>query len=375
MMNIWIVGAGHMGRSALGTLAGRLGDAEFTVLDRDADALERATVIAPGRVRAVRSDVQTETIALADADVVLNLAGPFFDAAPRVAEAALAAGSLYVDIADDIEATRAVLGLDEASAATGGRLITGAGLSPGVSNWLAQDLIDELADVDGIRILWSTHEPDPGGLAPLRHMLHMTVSPALNVVGGTLTETPGFRPETSREYALPNALGPISGYDTAHPEPLTLARAHPGLREISCQGTLQPDWANAAFSTLGRIGFGYSDVRVDIRGASIEPAEFLWALLWERHRSRERPQSSPRTLVHVEAIRAGEVIGGRTIVDDGVMGVGTGLGAAAAVLTALQSDVPAGAHGPEVLDHRRALDHFLELSLEQDAYREGIIRS
>lgn len=371
--SIWIVGAGFMGRSALAILAEQAPDWTFTVVDRDQDSLDAASRIDPARISTVQLDVSRESLRIEGADAVLNLAGPFFAVSTRVAEAALEACTLYIDIADDVEATRAVLALDARARLAGTGLVTGAGLSPGVSNWLASSLLAELPHTDEVRIVWTTHEPDPGGLAPLRHMLHMAVVPAVNLQDGELRESVGFRPETARVYTFPEPLGDVEAYDTAHPEPLTLAGAYPALKAVSCQGALQPAWANAAFSTLGRIGFGY-DEPVEVDGHSVDPAEFLWRLLWQRHRSRSGSGAARAlTAVQVLAIADGVVVGTRSIVDHDIMAVGTGLGAAAAVLASLEQGVPAGAYGPEIIDHEVALSSFVSLAARRSAFTEGII--
>src|SRR5699024_2559331 len=168
------------------------------------------------------------------------------------------AGCDYVDIADDVEGTRSILELNKAATEKDVTLITGAGLSPGVSNWLASDLIQTHPEIDGIQIAWVVHEIDPGGLAPLRHMLHMAVSPCPVWRDGKMIESPGFVPGTAKRYQMPEPVGSVEAYDTAHPEPLTLSQAYPQLRYASCQGALQPAWANAAFSTFGKVGFGYA---------------------------------------------------------------------------------------------------------------------
>ncbi|HZI74740.1 MAG TPA: hypothetical protein VFD73_12120 [Gemmatimonadales bacterium] len=84
-------------------------------------------------------------------------------------------------------------------------------------------------------------------------------------------------------FRFPEPLGVIEAYDTAHPEPRTLASFFPQLRNASCKGSLRPAWANAAFSTLGRFGCGHHDVVVNVADQDIEPAEFLWRMMWARY--------------------------------------------------------------------------------------------
>lgn len=370
--SVWIVGAGYMGRSALAILAEHAPEWIFTVVDRDQASLDDARSLDPSRIRSLALDITRDDLTLDGADVVLNLAGPFFMVSTRVAEAALAARVPYIDIADDVEATKSILALDDAARQAGTSLVTGAGLSPGVSNWLAAELIAAHPDTDEIRVAWATHEPDPGGLAPLRHMLHMAVVPAINIENGEPHESVGFRPETARSYRFPDPLGEVEAYDTAHPEPITLARAFAHLRTIACQGTLQPAWANSAFSTLGRIGFGY-DEPVSVNGHEIEPAEFLWNMMWARHRARQSPQAHALTAVHVVALANGVELGARSVIDHDVMAVGTGLGAAAAVLASLDTVIEPGAHGPEIIDHEAALTYFTTLAARRRAFTEGVI--
>lgn len=370
--SIWIVGAGYMGRSALSILANDLPTASFTVVDRDPAALAAAEELVPGRVRGLQADVSA-ALTIQDADLVVNLAGPFFTGSDTVARASVDAGSNYIDIADDIEGTRSVLALDAQARAAGVSLVTGAGLSPGVSNWLAGELLDAHPDADGIQVAWVVHESDPGGLAPLRHMLHMAVSPCPIWIDGELVDTAGFVPSTARSYSLPAPVGVIDAFDTAHPEPLTLSRAYPALRFVSCQGALQPGWANSAFSHLGRIGFGHSDTVVDFHGMQIEPAEFLWALMWKRYNARGERDRNPYTMVHVQALRGDTVLGTRTVSDDEVMARGTGLGAAAAALTGLESPAAPGASGAEALNHTTALAHFTRLAASIGGFRTGIV--
>ena len=164
---------------------------------------------------------------------------------------------------------------------------------------MASRLLADHPEADEIQVVWVVHEPDPGGLAPLRHMLHMAVTPCPVWQDGRLQNSPGYVPATAATYQFPEPLGLTEAYDTAHPEPLTLSRRFPQLRHVRCKGALKPNWANAAFSTLGRIGFGYHDLQVDVNGTPVQQAEFLWKLLWARYERRGRPAGQPVTAIQV----------------------------------------------------------------------------
>ncbi|MEU5758072.1 saccharopine dehydrogenase NADP-binding domain-containing protein [Nocardia sp. NPDC047648] len=373
MVSVGIVGVGQMGGAALRILLEQLPHAQFVAMDRSAEALRRAETFDPARVRGRIAEATAETVDLSGIDLVLNMSGPFFAGSDSLAQAALQAGTTYIDIGDDLEATETVLAMDADAKRAGIALVTGAGWSPGVSNWCAARLLDEFPTSDGIQVVWATHERDPGGLAPLRHMLHMAVSPCPIWRDGKWVRSAGFVPETATDFTFPEPLGQIQAYDTAHPEPRTLARHFPQLRNASCKGSLRPGWANAAFSTLGRIGFGYTDVTVDVGGNEVEPAEFLWKMLWARHSASASAKSGePLTALMVQALNGARVQGALALLDDAPMSRGTGLGAAVAALAALQSPPPPGAWGPEVFDWQFALAEFERIGRSLGGFGPGI---
>jgi lysine 6-dehydrogenase len=372
---IAIVGAGEMGRAALGILARRLPQVRFLVLDRSRPNLELARDLAPERIEVELAEISADNPPdLADADAVVNFAGPFYLGSDAVARAAIAAGCTYLDICDDVEGAAAVLALDEEAKGAGVALVTGAGNSPGVSNVMGKRLLELHPECDGIRVVWVVRDADPGGLAPLRHMLHMAVEPCPIWDDGELVDTPGFVPGTGREHELPPPVGRVVAFDTAHPEPLTMSRALPRLRHVSVQGALLPGWANDAFSTLGRIGFGYPEITVDVGGTRVRPDEVLWKVLWARHELRAEGGEKPgMTCVQVQALAGEEIVATMSVYDDHSMLRTTGLGAAAAALAALERTPAPGAWGTEVLEAESVLALLAELAQVEGALPRGII--
>ncbi|MBN9235777.1 MAG: saccharopine dehydrogenase NADP-binding domain-containing protein [Mesorhizobium sp.] len=368
-----LVGAGHMGRSALGMLARQIPDARFKIVDRSPESLKLAVAADPVRIEGELRDISRAGLDAAGVDLVLNFAGPFFVGSDAAARAAIAAGAAYIDVCDDAEGTRTILDLHQAACERGVPVITGGGNSPGISNWLACDILQSNKNVDGIQVVWITRERDPGGLAVLRHMLHMTVAPCPIWREGRMEYTKGFQPQTAMSFDVPAPFGRIEAYDTAHPEPLTLARYRPDLRLIQCKGSLYPAWANQAFSTLGRIGFAHDDLTVEIGGQTVQPIEVLWKLLWSRHNanpSRERPAFTQINVIGLEGDRPVVM---HTITDDSEMSRGTGIGMAAAALALLEGNVPAGANGVEAIPFGRGLNHFKALSVAEGAFADGIV--
>ena len=308
-------------------------------------------------------------------DVVLNTAGPFYLATTDVARAAIEVGAHYVDICDDVEGTRAILALDEAARGAGVAVLTGAGSSPGIANWMAARILSLRPECDGVRVVWVVRDADPGGLAPLRHMLHMAVHPAPAWRDGAVVDAPGYLPETALEHPFPAPLGPVRAFNTAHPEPLTLGRAYPHLRQVVVQGSLLPTWANDTFSVLGRMGFGDDELRIALDdGTELEPADALWRLLWARHRKRHgAARSDAMTAIQVQGLSGDRVLARLTAVDDESMMRTTGIGAAAAVLATLEEAPAAGANGVEALNAERALAIVEELFDSEGAVPAGLV--
>jgi lysine 6-dehydrogenase len=369
---IGIAGVGEMGRATLAVLARHLPDATFVALDRSEDSLAAAERVAPGRVTGQRLQLGVEPPELPPADVLVNFAGPFYLGSTALARAALTAGIPYLDICDDVEGIRPVLALDADAKAAGVPLITGAGNSPGSSNLMAKRLLELHPDLDGIRVVWVVRDSDPGGLAPLRHMLHMAVTPCPIWQDGEYVHSKGFVPETARLHQLPQPLGEVTAFDTSHPEPITLPLAFPRLRHASCQGALRPVWANDVFSMLGRIGFGYHDLHVEVCDVEVEPAEVLWKLLWARHNRRHAEPAPGLTAVQVQGLVGDDQVIEATLIDPHSMVRTTALGAAAAVAAVLANRPPPGASGTEVLDAESTLALVERLAAAQGAIPGGI---
>jgi saccharopine dehydrogenase-like NADP-dependent oxidoreductase len=372
--HIVVVGAGYMGRMSIALIATALPEATFHVIDRDPAALAAVADTLADRATTVQADFLADGLPPlpAAADVVVNFAGPFYAGANTVATAALAAAIPYVDICDDAEGTRAVLDLDAQARATGIALVTGAGNSPGMSNVFAHALLQRHNDLDGIRVVWVVREDDPGGLAPLRHMLHMAVVPCPIWDDGAATTSVGFSPKTARTHQLPEPVGQVTAFDTSHPEPITLPRAFPQLRHASCQGALLPQWSNDAFSMLGKLGFGDPSLRVQVDGHNLDPTEVLWKVLWARHTARPELTRRCLTIVQVQGLRGDDITATATIVDDHAMVRTTGIGAATAVVSLLQTPAPPGAWGTEILHPTPTLAIFARIAASACAIREGV---
>lgn len=147
MKDVVVVGAGKIGSTIAGMLVGS-GDYRVTVLDRAQAQLDRME--APADVKRLALDIED------GAELARQIAGRFavLSAAPyhltkRVAEAAKAAGSNYLDLTEDVATTRRVKQLADGATTA---FIPQCGLAPGFISIVAHDLIKRFDTVDSVRM-------------------------------------------------------------------------------------------------------------------------------------------------------------------------------------------------------------------------------
>ncbi len=149
MHRVLLLGAGKIGRMITRLLADTR-DYDLIVADADPKALERVGEIADVRVCQIdASDLQQLTAALKDRESVISALSFRFN--PHIAQAALATGTSYFDLTEDVETTRRVRTIAQQA---GDRQIfmPQCGLAPGFISIVAQDLATSLARVDRIHM-------------------------------------------------------------------------------------------------------------------------------------------------------------------------------------------------------------------------------
>lgn len=104
-----------------------------------------------------------EALRRLDAWAVVDAAGPFQNADYRVAEAALAAGCHYLDIADGRDFVCGIDALDEAARSRGVTVISGASSLPALSGAVARKLAEGLEDVRAAEIALSASSRGTAG--------------------------------------------------------------------------------------------------------------------------------------------------------------------------------------------------------------------
>lgn len=284
-------GAGGVGRVAVEALSLIDGVDEVVVTDARADAAAEVVADLGGsRLRAASVDV-TDTDALValltGADVVLNCVGPFYRFGPPTLRAAIAAGVGYVDICDDLDATRALLELDGEARAAGVTALIGMGNSPGLANIFvklcAEDLLDEVTSAEIMHI----HGGEPSeGAAVLKHRIHAMVNDVPLYVDGRFIAVRQL--EESGEAFVHHedfpGLGSYPVYPYPHPETITLPKAFPTLRTATNLGVVYPLSYFELTQDLVRVGLGAYDP-IAVGDVKVAPVDVAVAVL-----QQERPR-------------------------------------------------------------------------------------
>lgn len=259
-------GAGEMAKYACRALAASDEVALVVVSDRDAARAETVVAELGPKARGLALDIsdgRALRAALADVDIVLNCAGPFYLFGREVLSAAIESGTHYLDICDDWEPTLEMLELDDAAREAGVTAVIGMGSSPGTSNLLAMLCMEGLDQVDKVYTAWSIGgvQPIPSELrdkpnAARDHWIHNCTEPIKVRRGGELVDT----------YALNEITLTYPGWGTGpvwvcgHPEPLTLPNVRPEIQESYNVMVARRGLMEALQQIQGRVKAGELDV-------------------------------------------------------------------------------------------------------------------
>ena len=240
MRAIILGGAGDVGQHIVRTAATSSALDELVVADLDLSAATKAADAFDDHVTAQQVDVLDPNAlagALDGADIVVSCVGPYYRFGTLVLDAAIAAECGYIDICDDWEPTIALLERHQMAAEAGVTAIVGMGASPGISNILAAAAHAELETVDELHTIWGIGDPfgpqartdDRGSLAALEHWLLQATGTIRAHRDGAMSEV---APLERREVILPGH-GKIVTHTIGHPEPVTLPRTFPSVRNSS----------------------------------------------------------------------------------------------------------------------------------------------
>lgn len=313
------------------------------------------------------SDQQAIERAAADAELIMNFAGPYYVLGDGAARAAIKLGIPYVDICDDAEATEELLELDETARAGGSAIVVGAGYSPGILNGLGLRAVDGLDAIEQLVLTWVVGEKGQTGPAPLRHFFYGITRDIPIWRDGKRTMVAPFTRESAEEFPFPDPVGAYVVRDVGHPETVTLPRVI-DAKEVRNKGAVLPRQSTDIYDMLRHLDL-LGDRAVNVNGVDVVARDFVAQFLTERHNERSTDSSGDVMALGVRA--TGTADGQRVercIATSArmTMGDATALPTVAAVPQLLAGTVAAGAHGPEIL---KLDEWFVELArLSPESY-------
>ena len=232
MTTIMVLGAdGVMGRSVAAELL-RSSDALVVLAGRDQDRVDWLTEILGGGSSRVRSacfdlaasEAAVNAISANGVSTVVSAAGPAAATEEAGINAALGARASYVSLCSDHETAVRAQALDAAARAAGCTVVSGSGLSPGITTLLAVLAAHDLDEVEDVEVSLAASSSDSHGPASSAQFLKTLHQDRPHDEAGG---------RTPKLVYFPEPLGWVETFDCAHAELLTLKRALPSTKSMS----------------------------------------------------------------------------------------------------------------------------------------------
>lgn len=225
-------GSGAIGRRVAAELVRAEDVSEVVVAARDETRAEHLAKLLGGPEagafhRALEATRAGVAAAAQGFDVVVCCAGPGYVVEVESVTGAIDAGVPYVSLCDDHSATEAVVRLDGDAVAAGVTVVTGCGMTPGITNFLIALGAAELDHLEEVDIALAASSADAPGPASARHFLHsLTQQAPVISEHQPAARSGGGGP---RLVYFPEPVEWVETFRTAHPELVTLPRIYPTL--------------------------------------------------------------------------------------------------------------------------------------------------
>jgi lysine 6-dehydrogenase len=236
-MRALLLGAtGIVGRRVAGELA-RSDDVEgLAIAGRDAAGAGRLASL----LEASRSTVEAHAFDVTDVgalksnarrhDVIVSCAGPTHDLEGDIVRAAVEAETPYVSLCNDHIAALEAMALDAQARAAEVTVVTGCGLSPGLTNLLTTMGVAELEELEEVDIALALSLADSYGKATMIDVLYSFEGGAPYVSDSRLAT--GRAGEWPKLIYFPEPVGWVETFICAHPEAVTLHDRYPEMRSF-----------------------------------------------------------------------------------------------------------------------------------------------
>ncbi len=280
-MKILIIGGGGaQARPAIERLVAGTVFSEIVIADINKPLVEKLVrELDSLKVSARRLDAfdhEDMVAAMADSNVVMKCSGPYHLLGVRVLRAAIEVGAHFVDYCDDVTPTLEMLELSAEAKARGVTAIIGLGVSPGYFNLLAVEAAGRLDSADEINMYWSIAKGEPEGPAVIDHMLDIMSGEVLQFIDGKEVVVPALS-GIGQEIDMPAPFGRLPAAFVGHPEPVTLSRYIPGLRQV-INKYAAPLEELGLYQALQELGLMRKEPIV-VRDQQVSPRDVLVTLL------------------------------------------------------------------------------------------------
>lgn len=257
-MKVLLLGAsGNVGRRAALELVDEPDVHEVVLAGRDVESLEILAGTS-NKTSVMTVDLEREvSLGIERFDVVCNCAGPAYLFEVPSVDASIKAGVHYVSVCDDGWIANEIWERDEAAKSAGVTIVSGCGLSPGLTNFLVAHAEQELGTIDEALISVAVSSADAPGDASALHLLAALSKPAEAFSDGIAHSEPGG--SGPRLIYFPEPVGWVETFHSDHPEVKTLTRDRPGLRTLSFRMGLSERAAMDAMRLSVLVGAGRSD--------------------------------------------------------------------------------------------------------------------
>jgi Domain of unknown function (DUF4166)/Saccharopine dehydrogenase NADP binding domain len=209
MTGVMVVGgAGVFGSRLLEGLAATT-DVSIVIAGRDRKRSEAAAAILSARYPQARIEtaiIDTGTVTASDlraagADIVVDAAGPFQGAEPRLAKAAIEAGLDYVDLADARDFVASFPHLDADAKTARVVAVTGMSSTPALSHAVLDAITDGWRRIDRVEVGISPGNRTPRGQSVIAAILAWAGQPVRVFVEGAWTSRRGWSGTVTRSMA------------------------------------------------------------------------------------------------------------------------------------------------------------------------------
>lgn len=254
-----IGGAGDMVGVTIKAMLEHDEDIHMTIADYDSHKLDQKRQLFGGhpKARFVQGDLFDKSRMselMSGIDLVLNAAGPYYKTASPVLELCMHWKVNYCDLNDEAESSTDLISKHEDVKKAGIGVYIGNGASPGITNILAKELMEELDEAWEVDTIWCTGDegPVPYGRAVLAHTVGICGghSEALSFRNGEATRIPSF--VLGEKVCFSQPLGEYMVYELAHPEPVTIPHYYPGLKQVRNLGGVHPQPQNGLLRGLSQ---------------------------------------------------------------------------------------------------------------------------